>query len=156
MHGKFRVFLAAASISAVALVAAFAAVSSAAGTKMTVHVIEHATTDVVIDSDGDGQDSTGDLLTWHNKIYDENDQNVVGRDQGYCVRISPAEGTWECIWTTLLHGGHLTVEGPFYDTRDNVIAVTGGTGIYSHATGNMQLISKNGGAEYDFIFRIEV
>jgi allene oxide cyclase len=156
MHGKLRIWLAAASVCAVVVVVAFATFSSAASTKMTVHVIEHATTDVVIDADGDGADSTGDLLTWHNKIYDAADSKVVGHDQGMCVRISPKQGSWECVWTTILKDGHFTVEGPFYDTRDNVIAVTGGTGAYSNATGNMQLISKNGGTEYHFIFRVTV
>jgi allene oxide cyclase len=36
--------------------------------------------------------------------------------------------SWECIWTTLLPRGQITVEGPFYDTRDSVLAITGGTG----------------------------
>ena len=156
MHGKLRIFLAAASVCAVVIVVAFATFSSAAGSKMTVHVIEHAVTDTVIDADGDGKDSTGDLLTWANKVYDETDSKVVGQDQGMCIRISPKQGSWECMWTTFLKDGHFTVEGPFYDTRANTIAVTGGTGAYSHATGNMQLISKKGGTEYDFIFRVTV
>ncbi len=119
----------------------------------TVHVIEHATTDKVIDTGKKG-DTTGDLLTWHNKVYDETDTTVAGSDQGECIRISPKQGTWECTWITWLDGGSITVEGPFYDTKDSVLAITGGTGAYASAAGDMQLVSKNGGTEYDFIFSL--
>ena len=119
----------------------------------TVHVIEHATTDKVIDTGKDG-DSTGDLLTWHNKVYDETDTTVAGSDQGDCIRISPKQGTWECRWITWLDGGSITVEGAFYDTKNSVLAITGGTGAYANVTGEMQLQSIDGGAKYDFIFNI--
>ena len=119
----------------------------------TVNVIEHATTDKVIDI-GKAGDSTADQLTWHNKLYDETDTSVVGSDQGECIRISPKQGTWECTWINWLEGGSITVEGPFYDTKDGVIAVTGGTGTYANATGEMELVSKNGGTEYEFNFTL--
>ena len=119
----------------------------------TVHVIEHATTDKVIDTGKPG-DSSGDLLTWHNKVYDETNTTVAGRDQGGCIRISPKQGTWECRWITWVDGGSITVEGAFYDTKDSVLAITGGTGAFAAATGEMQLISRSGGTEYDFIFNI--
>src|SRR3990172_5611906 len=64
----------------------------------TIHVVEHADTDVVIDTGKPG-DSTGDLLTFHNNLYDESNQSKVGTDQGQCTRIDPKGGTWECIWT---------------------------------------------------------
>ena len=70
------------------------------------------------------------------------------------MRISPAEGTYECMWTTFLAHGQLTVEGPFYDKKNSVLAITGGTGAYRSARGEMNLISRNGGKEYDFIFHI--
>jgi len=120
---------------------------------VTVRVIEHATTDVVIDTGKKG-DTTGDLLTWHNKIFDAANKKQVGRDQGDCVRISPAQGSWECRWITFVPGGAIAVEGPFYDARDNVIAITGGKGIYRNARGTMRLKARKGGAEYAFIFDV--
>ena len=39
----------------------------------------------------------------------------------------------------------MTVEGPFYDTRDSVLAITGGTGAYANARGQMELKSLAGG-----------
>ena len=119
----------------------------------TVHVIEHAVTDTVVHSGGPG-DVTGNLLTWHNKVYNEADTTVVGTDQGSCVRIAPSEKSWECAWTTFLAGGQITVEGPYYDNRNSILAITGGTGAYREARGQMNLNARNGGAEYDFIFHL--
>ncbi len=122
-------------------------------TPMTVHVIEHATTDVVINTGKKG-DTTGDLLTWHNKIFDSKNKKQVGRDQGDCVRINPEQGSWECRWITWVHGGAITVEGPFYDSKDNTIAITGGKGKFKNARGTMTLKARKGGAEYAFIFHV--
>lgn len=134
-------------------ISAIATAGSDVQTPLNVHVIEHASTDTVIDI-GDPGDSTGDLLTFHNDVYDRSDSHVLGHDQGDCIRIDPAGGSWECRWVTILSGGSITVEGQFLDTEDTVLAVTGGTGIYRNARGQMQLKSRNGGAEYDFIFRL--
>jgi len=121
--------------------------------KTTVHVIEHPDSDIVVDTDGDGKDSTGDLLTFHNKVYDETDASRVGRDMGDCVRIDVRRGSWECRWTTFLEGGQITVEGPFYDTKDTVLSITGGTGDYANAQGEMD-ISALGDGKYGFIFHL--
>jgi hypothetical protein len=79
---------------------------------------------------------------------------VVGRDQGECVRIDPAHGTWECRWTNFLDGGQIMVEGPFSDLHDTVIAITGGTGSSATAQGDVRLSARSGGAEYEIIFRL--
>lgn len=114
--------------------------SPAASAATTLTVVEHAATDHVIDVGKAGL-STGDLLTFHNKIYDEADAAIVGSDQGSCIRISNKPGSWECVWTTILEGGtsSITVETPFYDTKASVGAVTGGTGTYSGASGTIDL-----------------
>jgi hypothetical protein len=119
--------------------------------KKDLHVIEHATTDTVVDI-GDPGDSTGDLLTFHNDVYDQSDTTVVGTDQGECVRIDPAAGSWECRWITILQGGSITVEGQFLDTANTVLAITGGMGAYSKARGEMSLLSREGGTKFDFVF----
>jgi allene oxide cyclase len=119
----------------------------------TVHVIEHAVTDTVVHSGGRG-DKTGNTLTFHNKVFDAADRKQVGTDQGFCIRISPADGSWECFWTTFLAHGQITVEGPFFDTKNSVLAITGGTGAYRDASGEMNLKSRNGGKEFDFIFHL--
>jgi hypothetical protein len=142
----------------VATVVLVASLVSAANQKkvtspMTVRVIEHAATDVVTDTGKKG-DSAGDLLTWHNKIFDAANKKQVGHDQGDCIRIDPAQGSWECRWITFVPGGAITVEGPFYDTKDNVIAITGGKGMFNNARGTMELKARKGGSEYAFIFNV--
>jgi len=117
-----------------------------------IHVVEHATTDAITNPD-DGTDSAGAILTFTNPVFDEGDSSQVGSDQGYCIRLVVGK-SWECNWTTFLPKGQLTVEGPFYDTQDSVLAITGGTGRYSLARGSMELKSRNGGTEYDFIFHV--
>ena len=117
-----------------------------------VTVIEHATTDVTTDTGAPG-DSAGDILTFANEVFDANDQEKVGSDQGYCIR-TVAGSSYECNWTTLLPGGHITVEGPFYDTKDSTLAITGGTGRYRRARGSMDLESRENGTKFAFVFRI--
>jgi hypothetical protein len=76
-----------------------------------IHVVEHATTDAVTNhADGVNTDSVGDVLTFTNDVFDEKDSSKVGSDQGYCIRMIVGE-SWECVWTTFLPRGQITVEG---------------------------------------------
>ena len=54
-----------------------------------------------------------------------------------------------------MHDGQITVDGPFYDDHDSVLAITGGTGAYKNARGEMLLRSRKGGTtEFDFVFKL--
>jgi allene oxide cyclase len=119
----------------------------------TVHVIEHAITDTEIPTGG-GKDVKGNILTFNNPVYNVANTKQVGHDEGFCTRIAPKLGIWECLWTTFVAGGQITVQGPYYDTRNSTLSITGGTGAYSNARGQMKLLSRNGGKEYDFIFQL--
>src|SRR5262245_18165690 len=114
---------------------------------------EHATTDAVTDT-GPSGDSAGDILTFANEVFDAADSDRVGSDQGMCVRTVPGNA-WECFWTLSLPSGQITVEGPFYDAGDSVLAVTGGTGAFATAQGDM-LLSPIGteGKAYRFTYRL--
>jgi allene oxide cyclase len=118
-----------------------------------VSVIEHASTDAVTNEGNGSGDVVGDILTFSNEVFDKSNSHKVGSDQGYCVRMVVGE-SWECVWTTLLPRGQITVEGPFYDTKDSVLAITGGTGAYANARGQMELRSRAGGTEFAFIFHL--
>ena len=118
-----------------------------------VHVIEHATTDSISNQGGGSGDAVGNILTFTNDVFDQSYSTKVGSDQGYCVRLVVGQ-SWECNWTTLLANGQITVEGPFFDSHDSVVAVTGGTGLYRNVRGEMELKSRAGGTEYDFIFHL--
>lgn len=102
---------------------------------LTIVVVERATTDTVIDL-GDEGDSIGDLLVFANQIYDESNEELIGSDQGSCVRTVPGT-SYECAWTLTLDDGQIMVQGPFVDGENSVLAITGGTGAYVGATGEM-------------------
>ncbi len=123
-----------------------------------VHVIEHAITDTEQDFNK-GTMSLGDILAFHNPVFNANDTNQVGMDNGQCTRtVATGKTEWECFWTTFLDQGQITVEGPFFDDgTDTTLTITGGTGKYVHESGSMLLHLRNPGAqvsEYDFIFSL--
>jgi hypothetical protein len=119
----------------------------------TLHVVERATTDVVTDT-GDEGDSVGDILTFANEVYDENNESMVGTDNGYCFRTAVG-AAWECEWTLTLEDGQINVSGPFLDAGDSTLAIIGGTGAYANARGQMSLHARNAdGTEYDFVYEI--
>jgi hypothetical protein len=118
-----------------------------------IQVVERALTDTTVDLGAKG-DSVGDLLTFANPVYDAANKTKLGSDQGYCVRVVVGK-SWECFWTLLLADGEITVEGPFYDTGDSVMVITGGTGKYAGAKGDMKLHSRDAkSTSYDFLYEI--
>jgi nucleotide-binding universal stress UspA family protein len=150
-----RILMAVAAIGAAITAATVASATNGArpASTTTIHVIEHAVTDATTDVGTPG-DSAGDELTFHNKVFDAKDHGVVGSDQGHCIRVDPVGGSYECLYTTSLRGGQITVEGPFYDKRNSVLAITGGTGRYRTARGELRLLSRENGKKFDFLFTI--
>jgi hypothetical protein len=129
-----------------------AAGNATAGEVITV--VERANTDAVTDLGAKG-DSAGDLLTFANPVFDKLNKTQVGTDQGYCVR-TVAGKTWECAWSMKLKDGEIMVAGPFLDAGDSVLAITGGTGRYAAARGQMKLHARNDkGTEYDFVYELQ-
>jgi allene oxide cyclase len=117
-------------------------------------MVEHATTDAVTDTGAAG-DSAGNILTFSNEVFDADDKNKIGTDQGICFRTVPGKA-WECFWTLSLEKGQLTVEGPFYDSGESVLAITGGTGDFAGALGEMALSAiGTDGKAYNFTYRIK-
>jgi len=142
--------LLAVSVVLVVVVSASARHQHRASDRITV--VEHATTDAV--TNGKKTDQAGNILTFANKVYNAADTKKVGSDQGSCTRIVVGK-SWECMWTTFLKKGQITVEGPFYDTSDSVLAITGGTGAYKDARGQMKLKYHNkAGTKFDFVFQL--
>ena len=65
------------------------------------------------------------------------------------------DGSWECYWTIFLDGGQITVEGPFHDVSNSTLAITGGTGKFQGAAGQMELGHRDSeNKEYDFIYHL--
>jgi allene oxide cyclase len=142
-----------AAIGSVAVAAPAAGAAQARHHRVQVlRLIEHADTDATTDTGAPG-DSAGDILTFANPVFDAADAKQVATDQGYCIRVV-AGTSYECTWTTLLKGGQVVVQGPFYDAKDSTLAVTGGTGRYRRVRGSMRLHAREGGTSYDFVFRL--
>jgi allene oxide cyclase len=135
---------------ATALVLSMPALSLAAE---RIELVERALTDATLDLGAKG-DSPGDLLTFANPVFDAANKTQLGTDQGYCVRVVTGK-SWECFWTLLLKEGEITIEGPFYDDKDSVMAVTGGTGKYAGAKGSLSLHARDAkGSSYQFIYEL--
>ena len=129
------------------------AACGASSVTTSLKVVEHAETDAVADIGASG-DSVGDVLTFANPVFDADNTNQVGTDNGYCFRTAVGSA-WECHWILTLSDGQITVDGPFYDATDSILAITGGTGAYSQARGEMALHARNAqGTEYDFAYTI--
>jgi len=116
-----------------------------------ISVFERPVGETTIHRSGD-RDRVGDVLVFANKVYDAPNKAEVGTDQGYCVR-TVAGKSWECFWTLVLKAGQITVEGPFMDSGDSLLAVTGGTGKYAGARGSMKLHPRDATPTgYDFVY----
>ena len=114
-------------------------------------VVEHPANETTVHV-GAKVDSVGDILSFANPVFDSANKAQIGTDQGFCVRTIVGK-SWECVWTMLFKNGRVTVEGPFADSGDSLFTVTGGTGKYNGAKGQMKLHVRPGKPDsYDFIF----
>jgi len=134
----------------VRLLAATALLGATAAQAETIKLVEHPK-DEVTSHVGKKADNPGDILSFANTVFDAADKAKAGTDQGYCIRIVPGK-SFECIWTLTLPDGQITVEGPFFDTADSVLAVTGGTGKYADVRGEMALHAHDD--KYDFVYTL--
>ena len=121
------------------------------GKGKTIRVVERATTDTSVDLGATG-DSIGDSLAFGNELFDRDNRTKVGTNQGSCVRTVPGTA-YECTWTNSLAKGQITVQGPFLDAGDSVLAITGGTGAYRKARGTMDLHARSA-TEFEFTFHL--
>jgi len=116
-----------------------------------IKVVERPVGETTIDLAAKG-DSVGDMLVFANKVFDAANKVQIGSDQGYCIRTVVAK-SWECFWTLTLTAGQITVEGPFAETGDSLLAITGGTGKYVGAKGSMKLHPRDATPTgYDFTY----
>lgn len=118
-------------------------------------VVERASSDSDIDL-GEAGASVGDVSTFRNDVFDEENANQIGWDSGSCTVVEVGKW-WQCSWTvTFDDGGSIAVQGPLADNGDDTtLAVLGGTGKYSGAEGEMVLHTDDGGDTYKFIFTLD-
>ena len=127
-----------------------------AAAKESLTVIEHVTNEIVVDL-GDEGDIVGDTLVFNNELYDDADANQIGSTNGSCIRTAVGK-LWECTFTSSMENGSLVVEGPFEESGTGTFAITGGTGDYSGASGQMTLTaaddSTTDSPKWQFAFEI--
>jgi hypothetical protein len=107
----------------------------------------------------DGMDSPGDVFVFDQKLLAEDQETVIGRNAGFCIRTDPGavdySGTdhptlpddplnnyGQCSWTlTFLeesgYSGSIIVSGREADLGTSVVAITGGTGDFLGAKGEL-------------------
>lgn len=117
-------------------------------------LIEHAGVVETIDNGPHG-DSVGDYLSFSGEIFAADNKTRLGTDSGFCMRVIKGS-RYECTWTVALADGQIMIAGPFLDAGDSTLAITGGTGAYKAARGEMLLHARDTtGAQYDFKLTIE-
>ena len=150
--------LAVAATVALLLAGIFASVRGGvpAAAQESLVLIEHVTDEQVVDL-GDEGDTVGDTLVFSNELYDDQNANMVGRSHGSCMRTVVGE-SWDCTFTSTLENGSLVVTGPFFDDGTGSFAITGGTGDYAGAGGQMSLQASASSTaespEWEFTFEI--
>jgi hypothetical protein len=122
----------------------------------TFVVIEHANP-TLFDTGAQG-DTVGDFRVFSNDLHDADNVNVVGTDQGFCVRTAVGQ-RMECTWTNIFDNGTIVTQGPGRDAafrgEEMTVAITGGTGDYVGASGEMT-IKKLEGHNHQFSFTFEL
>ncbi|XP_030526311.1 allene oxide cyclase, chloroplastic-like [Rhodamnia argentea] len=88
--------------------------------------------------------SLGDLIPFSNKLYSGDLQKRVGITAGICILIQnkPEKkgDRYEAIFSFYFGDyGHIAVQGPYLTYEDTFLAVTGGSGIFEGATGQVKL-----------------
>ncbi|GAA0139603.1 hypothetical protein Leryth_015056 [Lithospermum erythrorhizon] len=90
--------------------------------------------------------SIGDLVPFSNKLYTGDLQKRLGITAGLCVVVKHVCSfgkvgiDFEAIYSFYFGKyGHLAVQGPYWTYEDTYLAVTGGTGIFEGASGQVKL-----------------
>jgi hypothetical protein len=119
-----------------------AAVGTLGGAKFayageTLHVVEHVLDEPTIHlGPKEAADSMGDINVFANPVFDSTNTRQLGTLQGSCVRVIVGK-SWQCSFSLVLATECITLEGSYNDTGANVYAITGGTGRYAGAKGQM-------------------
>lgn len=94
-----------------------------------------------LDFDGDGRIDMGDRVTGRSQLVDPATGERLGRAFSDCVAttgivVEQQKGTWLCTHLLALADGHIILQGEDpAGVGTNLLAVTGGTGLYRNARG---------------------
>jgi hypothetical protein len=154
-----RALLALAVAAAAIMLVATAASSSdhrhALGREHVLHVHRDVGHDIWVNVDGSAKpapDTIGDEDVFNGKFFKAGKQ--VGRDGGVCALVE-LPSIYHCVATNWFDKGQLTVQwlGDFSVDAVGHFAITGGTGAYRGATGEVTVEFQDDGADVTFRFR---
>jgi allene oxide cyclase len=80
----------------------------------------------------------GDRIMWSAGIFDRHGHQV-GKDTADCTIVA-ATGIVQCMFSLTLPGGELTAQGIGEGSTDTTFAITGGTGAYRAARGEIRAV----------------
>ncbi len=105
----------------------------------------------------DGLDSPGDVFVFDQKLLADDAETMIGRNAGFCIRTDPGAPDFsstdhptlpddpdnnygQCTWTLSFYEnsgytGSITVSGREADLGTSLVAIIGGTGEFTGATG---------------------
>jgi hypothetical protein len=153
MHRSWKVAVITAAVGALSVSSLTTAASAAETTKFTVHATTAQSVD--LDVDGDGTYSQGDQSVFSDDL--TQDGKPVGTSEGVCTAtrvVSKKDFTVECVVTFDLPDGQITaqaaVDAADYKKGKFTQAITGGTGAYKNAGGEMLVELVEGGSEVTF------
>lgn len=167
--GRKLTFCAVAALTLVVGGVAFAASASSGGgrpgsddDRMVLRLDAKEVASTFIDL-GDPDFSQGDQIAFTNDLL--RGGTKVGEDGGWCIATrltSAGAATFKCVGSNSLPGGQLTVQGlvtygPGEEIKDEpyFFAITGGTGRYKEAGGEVK-IEEVSGEEFRLTFRIDL
>jgi hypothetical protein len=92
---------------------------------------------------GDSGESAGDYFLFESRLMSKDGSKLLGRDSGKCTL---GVRTFICDATAQVFGkGKITVYGAFFAEADTRIAITGGTGAYREAAGQLTVTDLSDG-----------
>lgn len=142
MPRKFALWMLPVVLGAVALSAGSLASASANhgfNKTVTLTFTEKSTAGTFVDVDQSNGQSVGDMFVFQSDLIDPSTHAKVGTVEGHCVLITASGDLSDCDASGILAGGQIRVSGPSSDADTNVLAVTGGTGIYRNVSGQITI-----------------
>ena len=138
MNGKKA--LALLGLACIALVGVSAATPSAtkpSKTRTFQFVFRFSDAHVRLDLGSPGL-TTADTDTFTGPVLNDKETNRVGFGQGHCVITLPNRPLAQCTTSLFFDHGQIATQGPNYYNRPFNHAITGGTGVFRNALGEMR------------------
>jgi allene oxide cyclase len=160
-----RLLAAAVVAAAAALIVTGSAVNAGGRAKKsaptgTLQLVEREGREVELDNAPRRRFSAGDAFVSRNRLYDQTDQNSVGRDHIFCI-VTVVSGrqsaSLQCTASFVFANGQIAAQGSVTfarGTRAFTVPVVGGTGAYEGARGSLTITDRprrRSGLEFKFL-----